>query len=279
MSDDSERPVGSDPSVTVLYAQVRDVKPRMSIDEEGYLRAEGWPGAAGKVFLGDVAQAALRALGPHDPPRFTEQPGYDEQRWELKSNANDLTLTITSREYWGFGLFAICFLNKIEISGPLALRARCVHDLVASLGRDPWEASWLRRFEKASGCDSSQHKDAWGSLVARAREDMGEEVNQLEDALRALRGADQSAEGVLDAAELALEEAKAALADRNAPAVERALGRASSAIIEADPSTGVRSTERMAQRSTAVPSAQKPEAVDAKHLLDEVPFVDLSEEE
>ncbi len=104
-------------------------------------------------------------------------------------------------------------------------------------------------------------------------------MNQLEDALRALRGADQSAEGVLDAAELALEEAKAALADRNAPAVERALGRAASAIIEADPSTGVRSTERMAQRSTAVPSARKPEAVDAKHLLDEVPFVDLSEEE
>ena len=272
--------MGSDPSVTVLYAQVCDGKPRMTIDEEGYLRAEGWPGVwSRKVFLGDVAQAALRALGPHDPPRFTEEPGYDEQRWELVSRANELSLTIYSRAYWGFGLFATSFLNRIEITGPLGLRARCVHDLVASLGRNPWEASRLRQFERASECDSSQHKEAWESLISRASEDMAEEVNHLEDALRKLRGLDQSAEGVLDAADNALQEARAALADRNAPAVERALGRAASAIIEADPSTEVRETERLAQRHSAAPNTQKQDDVGAEHLLDEVPFVDLSKEE
>ena len=53
------------------------------------------------------------------------------------------------------------------------------------------------------------------------------------------------------------------MADRNAPAVERALGRAYTAIVEADPSTEVRSSEMRASAD----------------LLDEVPLVDLSEEE
>ena len=229
--------------------------------------------------MGDGAQAARRALGPHDPPRFTKQPGYDEQKWELVSRANELSLAIASRAYWGFGLFATSFLNRIEITGPLGLRARCVHDLVASLGRNPWEASRLRRFEKASECDSSQHKEAWESLISRAREDMAGEMDHLEDTLRKLRGSDKSAEGILDAADNALQEARAALADRNAPAVERALGRAASAIIEADPSTEVRETERLAQKYSVAPNTQKQDDVDAEHLLDEVPFVDLSSEE
>ena len=70
-------------------------------------------------------------------------------------------------------------------------------------------------------------------------------------------------------AEMAIGEARAALADRNAPAVERALGRAASALIEADPATEVRSSESTAKR----------DEVGAGHLLDEIPFVDLSEEE
>ena len=65
------------------------------------------------------------------------------------------------------------------------------------------------------------------------------------------------------AAEEALDEARMALADRNAPAVERALGRAYSAIVEADPSTEVRSSEILA----------------TEDLLNEIPLVDLSEEE
>jgi len=108
---------------------------------------------------------------------------------------------------------------------------------------------------------------------------MGEEVDQLEDKLRRLRGSDEAVEGVLNAAEMAINEARAALADRNAPAVERALGRASSALIEADPDTEVRSSESSADR---VPSASRRGVfgeVQAGHLLEEVPFVDLSEEE
>ena len=83
MEAEEEEQVGSDASRTILYAQVNDGQPKMAIDEEGYLRPEGWEGSGGKVFLGDVAQAALRALGPHDPPRFVELPGFESNagRW------------------------------------------------------------------------------------------------------------------------------------------------------------------------------------------------------
>ena len=78
---------------------------------------------------------------------------------------------------------------------------------------------------------------------------------------------------------MAIGEARVALADRNAPAVERALGRAASALIEADPETRVRSAESSAQRTAPKPSPAKRNDVEAGHLLDEIPFVDLSEEE
>ena len=277
--DTEEKEVGSDASRTVLYAQVRDGQPRMAIDEDGYLRPEGWPGSGGKVYLGDVAQAALRALGPHDPPRFVEQPGFDEQIWSLSSRANELQMTISSSSYWGFGLLPKCFLNRIEITGPLGLRARCVHDLAASLGRNPWEPNRLRQFEKVTGCEAAQHRNAWEGLIKRASEDMSEEIDQLEDSLRGLRGSDGTDSDILDAAEMAIGEARAALADRNAPAVERALGRAASALIEANPATEVRSSESSAQSARALTNTTKKNEVEAGHLLDEVPFVDLSEEE
>tara|TARA_B100001750_G_scaffold42260_1_gene30824 strand:+ start:60 stop:848 length:789 start_codon:yes stop_codon:yes gene_type:complete len=261
---DAEAPkVGSDPSRTILYAQVRDGKPQMSIDEENRLRPLNWPDSGGKVYLGDIAQAALRALGPHDPPRFEEMPAFDEQRWVLVSRANELSMVITSTAYWGFGLFKTCFMNRIELRGPYGLRARCVHDIVASLGHNPWEPARVSKFESATGSQLAKHRVAWEELVSRASEEMSEEIGEIEDSLRRLRGTDDSVKGILDSAEEALDEARMALADRNAPAVERALGRAYSAIVEADPSTEVLSSEALA----------------TEDLLDQIPLVDLSEEE
>ena len=255
--------VGSDPNRTILYAQVRDGSPQMSIDDEDRLRPLNWPDSGGKVYLGDVAQAALRALGPHDPPRFEESPAFDEQRWVLVSRANELTMTIASSAYWGFGLFKTCFLNRIEIRGPYSLRARCVHDIVASLGHKPWEPARIGKFESVTGAQLAEHRVSWMDLESRAKADMNEEILELEGAVKSLRGKDEGIEGILDSASQALDEARAALSDRNAPAVERALGRATSAIVEADPSTEVRFSEAQA----------------SDDLLDEVPLIDLSEEE
>ena len=69
------------------------------------------------------------------------------------------------------------------------------------------------------------------------------------------------------------------MADRNAPAVERALGRASSALIEADPSTEVRFSESSADSGPSPVRREVRDEVRAGHLFEEVPFVDLSEEE
>lgn len=237
-------PVGLDTQRSVLYAQVMDGRPRMSIDSGGFLQVDGSKGAAGKVYLGDVAQAALRSMGAHESPRFTREPGWDEQRWELFCRSNDLAMTISSRHYWGFGLLAMCFLNEIVIEGPLPVRARCVHDIVATLGRNPWEASRVKAFEKATSGTMSSHTSSWEGLVSLAKEGMYEEITQLQDAVRSLRGVSGDAAELLDAAEQALDEARSALSDKNAPAVERALSRASNAIIQADPSTEVRSADQ-----------------------------------
>ena len=253
-----------DASASVLFAQVLDGDPRMKIDGEGYLRAESWPGDGRSVFLGDVAKAVLRFLGPHDPPQFSSEPGYDEQRWELTSSSGDVSVKITSDSYWGFGLIAKCFYNKIEIYGPLSLRARCIHDVVASLGRNPWEPFWLSRFERVTGVKSEEHNRDWVSLVRWASDDMRSQIGELEERVAQLssKGDRES----LTRAKMALEEATAALVDRNAPAVERALGRANSALIEADPSTEVLSSEHASIE------------VKVHNEEDSIPFVDLSEE-
>jgi len=263
---DEDLGVVSDPLKSVLFAQVMQGDPRMKIDGEGYLRPESWPGNGSQVFLGDVAKAILRSLGPHDPPTFSSQPGYDEQRWKLESRSGQLSVSITSDSYWGMGLFARCFFNKIEIIGPLSLRARCIHDVVASLGRNPWEPYRLRRFERVTGISSEEHRRNWMELVQWASEDMRSNILELQERADFLSntGGDEEA---LEKAIMDLQEARKALEDRNAPAVERALGRANSALIEADPSTEVLSSEY--------------ESVEASlrgDQSDEIPFVDLSEE-
>ena len=177
----------------------------MSIDIEGRLRPAGIKGNS-TVYLGDVARAALRSLGPADPPFFESKPGYDEQRWRFSTSSGDVSMIVLSDSYWGFGLLARCFVNQIEITGPLALRARIVHDIAATLGRNPWEPSWTSRFEKK---------------------------NQ--------------------------------------------------ALVEADPTTEVRSSEEAASDSRILTwwdKNEKEEEVEASHLLeDELPVVDLTGEE
>ena len=275
-------PLGCDPNRTILFAQVRSGEPQMSMDEEGFLRPLNIPNKTADIYLGDVANASLRSLGPHEPPKFTQRPEYDEQRWELTSNAGEINIRINSDSYWGFGLLARCFYNRIVLSGPLSLRARIVHDIVASLGRNPWEAAWLKMLERKSGATYSEHAQVWQELVEFAGNEMNDEIEVVEDAIRALRGIDKSIEIILEQAMFGIEDARAALADRNAPAVERALGRAITALVEADPETKVRSSEFEAQYTTYSAPLGKPKQneVRAEHLLEEdIPFIDLTESE
>ena len=276
-----EGTIGLDPNKTILWAQVREGQPQMSIDIEGRLRPAGIKGNS-TVYLGDVARAALRSLGPADPPFFESKPGYDEQRWRFSTSSGDVSMVVLSDSYWGFGLVARCFVNQIEITGPLALRARIVHDIAATLGRNPWEPSWTSRFEKRTRATISEHRSAWEGLIHHARDEMNEEITNLSEKVSALRGG-EDIEPILNQAEQNLDEARVALADLNAPAVERALARATQDLVEADPTTEVRSSEAAASGSRILTwwdKNEKEEEVEASHLLDdELPVVDLTGDE
>jgi len=276
-----KKPLGCDPNRSLLFAQVISGEPEMRIDEGDYLRNIGWQGKTTTVYLGDVANVSLRSLGPHDPPKFSKRPEYDEQKWVLNSSSGELKIRIKSESYWGFGLWAKCFYNEIELIGPLSLRARCVHDIMASLGRNPWEATRIKKFEKITNVSQTEHGECWRELSKYARNEMEEEILIVENEIKSLMGTDPGIEIILDSAKVALEDARAALLDRNAPAVERALGRAITALVEANPNTEVRSSEieSIVSKSSAN-QHQNTEEINASDLLDNnIDFVDLTESE
>ena len=276
-----KKPLGCDPNRSLLFAQVISGEPEMRIDEGNYLRNIGWQGKTTTVFLGDIANVSLRSLGPHDPPKFSKRPDYDEQQWVLNSSSGELKISIKSASYWGFGLWAKCFYNEIELIGPLSLRARCVHDIMAALGRNPWEASRVKSFEKITNASLTEHGECWRELSKYARNEMEEEILIVENEIKGLIGTDPEIEIILDNAKIALEDARAALLDRNAPAVERALGRAITALVEANPDTEVRSSEieSIVSKST-VNQHQNTKEINASDLLNnDIDFVDLTESE
>ena len=200
----------------------------------------------------------------------------------MESSSGELKIKITSDSYWGFGLFSKCFFNEIELIGPLSLRARCVHDIIASLGRNPWEASRIKKFEKRTGASIIEHGECWEDLERYARNEMEDEIKTVEQSLKSLIGTEKGIEKILESAKFAIEDARAALQDKNAPAVERALGRAVTALIEANPDTEVRSSEleAMASRVENLETNENKEQINASDLLkNDIEFVDLTESE
>lgn len=237
-------PMGIHPSRSILYAQVWSGKPRMSIDDGGLITLEEKKISSGKIYLGDVAESAIRSLGSHRNPEVIEEPSYDEQKWKIVCKSNELKLKISSVAYWGFGLFAKCFLNEIILEGPLSNRARCIHEIVATLGRNPWEPVRVRAFEKKTKASMINHAKSWESLISYAKDEFLEIIEEQREKVRKLRGIEKEYEYLLDNAEIYLDEALMALSDKNIPAVERALSRASNSIIQSDTSTEVASANR-----------------------------------
>jgi hypothetical protein len=293
-----------------LHAQVRSGNPEMKIDAEGRLRHANYPGAEGSLYLGDVGDALLRCFGAHEPPRVADIPGFDQQIWRIVTSNAEVSVTIESRSYWGFGLFSSCFLNSIHMTGPLNQRARLVFDLAASLGRNPWEAKWIGRFAKTTGVNSIDEKAEWEALIERGHSDLADSIEVIRSKARALkkelttlaedapRGWTEG--GALDEIGAALSEcdiASDALHDRSSTGLERALSRAEAHLIGADPRTevvaqhsGGDALEEMAAievddldiSDTVLEHEELPP--DATMLQDaiaqeDIPFVDLSEEE
>ena len=131
---------------STLYAQVRDAGPTHGCDLEGYLRPKAHPANVSTVYLGDVAQPLLKVMQGIGTPVMDKKPGFDEQTWRFSCRAGDISLTVESYSYWGFGLLTRCYANTITLEGPLAERARILFDLVGALSHKPWEFSRKAKF-------------------------------------------------------------------------------------------------------------------------------------
>ncbi|MEE2759456.1 MAG: hypothetical protein VYA86_05715 [Candidatus Thermoplasmatota archaeon] len=309
MDDASE--IDLNPLDSHLFAQVYSGDPEMKIDADGRLRHANYPGAEGSLFLGDVGDALLRCFGAHEPPRVTEIPGFDQQRWEIVISDFEMSITIESQSYWGFGLLSTCFFNSIKMTGPLHRRARIIFDLAAALGRNPWEAKWKGRFAKKTGFSQRSEKEKWEALIEYGRANLSETIDSVHSKAESL---EKELPTLIDEApegwdiDLALEEigasyaecqiAKDALHDRSATGVERALSRAEAHIIEADPRTEVVAqfeggdvleemaaieaddidlSDRVLEFETIPEETRRTQ--DLLKEQEDIPFVDLSEEE
>ena len=309
MREDSKRVLDSMESV--LHAQVKSGNPEMKIDADGRLRHSNYPGGRYSLFLGDVADTLLRGFGAHEPPLVLEAPGFDQQRWKVEFSDSEVTVTIESKAYWGFGLFASCFLNEIRMVGSIERRARLTFDLVSALGRNPWEATRKSRFAKITGNDSFTHKVAWEELLERGKEDLRNSIqNMLAQALALEEMLPKLAEDAPDGWDIEFAEGKItqlreecdvandALHDKTAKGVERALARAEKLLIEADPRTEVSSQHEDSEdlldsmveiendeidlREKILLHEELPEEIQRSHEAleeEEIPFVDLSSEE
>ena len=294
----------------LLFAQVRSGNPEMKIDGSGRLRHSNFPGADGSLFLGDIADALLRCFGAHEPPRVTEMPGFDQQQWKIVVSDVELSVTIESRSYWGFGLFSSCFLNSIKLVGPINRRARLIFDLCAALGRNPWEAKWRGRFSKATGISANDAKAEWDALIQRGHANLDNSIDEVRAKAHTLEKklpnlSEDAPQGwnmenalkEIEAAILECDVASDALHDRSAKGVERALARAEAHIIEADPSTEVIAqhkggdvldemaaieADEIDLSDTVLELDELPEEIIRTQEAikdEEIPFVDLSEEE
>ena len=140
----------------------------------------------------------------------------------------------------------------------------------------------FKKFEKETNATISQHGKCWEELAKYARDEMEEEIKIVEEEVKSLIGMEKGIERILELAKYAIEDARAALLDRNAPAVERALGRAITALIEAKPNTEVRSSEleSLIIRAENIDIRNKDEQINASDLLkNDIDFVDLTESE
>lgn len=241
----------SDASV-VLIGQVTKAKSNYRVEKATrLLRSENFPGKTEVVYLGNIASAIIAALESPDTPEFTQLPGYNEQKWQLKTISGPLTVTITSDSYWGFGLLTSGYLNIIELRGPTSIIARLVFDLVASSGWQPWRFKhrssaqrYLLRHRPNISLDTNEQ--TWEKFVEFCKQEISELIAVMENAIASvarkvaaidvLEGWSKSkAEVGIAAAEYDLNIANEALADRNLPSVERAIARIEASLIEANP--------------------------------------------
>lgn len=272
-------------STIVIYAQVGKAKANHRVElDTGFLRPKSFSLPSKIVYLGDVATHALVHLEHPETPHFSEQPHFNEQRWSFGTQSGDLRVTITSRSYWGFGLFNSGYLNRIEFKGSPSSYARLMFDLSASLSHRPWEfahSAAATRFltKQKSDVSLKSNELAWKKGLELARAVFEEHLFALEEQGKLVeKRINQSQESdakdkallSIGSAHYDLEIARGALADGNAPAFERALARAEAYFIEADPESD---GDAFSDSEDDIPQGH---VLTHHGVEDEIAFVDLT---
>tara|TARA_Y100001968_G_scaffold193433_1_gene177369 strand:- start:1150 stop:1992 length:843 start_codon:yes stop_codon:yes gene_type:complete len=274
VSDNKSTLIGSHPERSILWMQVKKGSPQMKCID-GLLRPNEYPEKGNKVLIGDVVSTLIKISGPHDSIQFTNQPSFDEQRWSLEIISSELVINIDSLPYWGFGLFSSCYVNKVRLEGSLIKRAKLIFDLVAALGRNPWEPKFTFFWEKATKNKSEQHRNVWLELLNFAKKGMEEEIEEInsryliveknskETKLFPPDWNQENSKMNLKEVKKHIEIAKQALHDQNAVGLKRALDRAEAKLIEADPLVGLQNEELLQNQNL--------KTLD----IENIPFIDL----
>ena len=281
----------------MLIGQVTKAKSNHRVEKSTrLLRNDRFPGDTNVVYLGNIASAIIASLESPDTPEFLEMPGYNEQKWRLKTVSGPLTVTITSDSYWGFGLLTSGYLNVIQLNGPASVVARLVFDLVASSSWQPWRFKHSRSAKKYIAksfpdITIESNEKAWSNLVDVCKDETNELIVVMESAInnveRKIRAIDKlegwsknKAEVSIASANYDLNIAREALQDRNIPSVERAIARIEAALIESNPDNAMNEENSGFVIDNDLASIRFDEDLVIKPADDEsIPLLDLTEAE
>ena len=281
----------------VLIGQVTKAKSNHRVEKSTrLLRNDKFPGNTEVVYLGNLASAIIAALESPDTPEFLELPGYNEQKWRLKTISGPLTVTITSDSYWGLGLLTSGYLNVIELDGPSSVIARLVFDLVASSSWQPWRLKHAKSARKylsktRPNITIESNEKAWLNLVKACKQSTQELIQVMQHAIenvdKKIRAIDElegwsksKAEVSIASAKYDLNIAREALQDQNIPSVERAVSRIEAALIEANPDNAMNEENSGLVIDKNLESIRFDEDLVIKPEEDEsIPLLDLTESE
>ena len=281
----------------VLIGQVTKAKSNHRVEKSTrLLRNDKFLGNTEVVYLGNLASAIIAALESPDTPEFLELPGYNEQKWRLKTISGPLTVTITSDSYWGLGLVTSGYLNIIELDGPSSVIARLVFDLVASSSWQPWRLKHAKSARKYlaktwPNITIESNEKAWLNLVKACKgstqeliEVMQHAIENVEKKIRTideLEGWSKSrAEVSIASAKYDLNIAREALQDQNIPSVERAIARIEAALIESNPDNAMNEENNGYVIDEKLASIRFDDDLIVKPTEDEsIPLLDLTESE
>ena len=281
----------------VLIGQVTKAKSNHRVEKSTrLLRNDKFPGNTEVVYLGNLASAIIAALESPDTPEFLELPGYNEQKWRLKTISGPLTVTITSDSYWGLGLLTSGYLNVIELDGPSSVIARLIFDLVASSSWQPWRLKHAKSARKylsktRPNITIESNEKAWLNLVKACKQSTQELIQVMQHAIenvdKKIRAIDElegwsksKAEVSIASAKYDLNIAREALQDQNIPSVERAVSRIEAALIEANPDNAMNEENSGLVIDKNLESIRFDEDLVIKPEEDEsIPLLDLTESE